>query len=106
MKRTKIAWAGALLLAAGCGSTIGIKTGQEWAGVLTGKSMLEVKELLGPPDFAYENRWIYKEAVIHPVTEKPDRLSVIFLKTGPGLYDGTVDSVQAGSSGGPKWEAR
>lgn len=60
------------------------KTVEEWAVILRGKSMAEVRSLFGPPSQSWDNdeQWVYDDMIVHPVTGKVNHLCINFHKTG------------------------
>ncbi len=52
----------------------------DWYPLLHGKSMNDIRTLLGPPDGMFESdcEWLYVGHIIHPVTEKADTLIIVF----------------------------
>jgi len=71
------------------------KTVEELAIILRGKSMVEVRSLLGPPNHTWDDdeQWVYNDMIVHPVTGKPDALYINFHGTGH------VNSFSASASG-------
>jgi len=77
----------------------GALTVGEWGPLLRGKTMTQVRELLGPPwiTFDSDRAWGYTNRIIHPITEKPADLVIDF------NWEGIVNSFSAGISG-TKWK--
>lgn len=58
----------------------GALTTDEWGPILRGKSMTQVRDMLGAADSAANSdmSWVYRKRIVHPVTGKPDNLVINF----------------------------
>lgn len=61
-----------------------VRTVEEWGLFFRGKTMNEVRQVLGPPDFSsnYDSDWKYEARILNPVTEKTDDLVIVFYSIG------------------------
>lgn len=77
----------------------GSLTVDEWKPILKGKTMIQVHELLGPPDSTWDQdaQWVYYRRIIHPVTLRPAAMYINFHNTG------LVNTFSA-SATGTRWE--
>ena len=77
----------------------------EWGKILKSKTQWEIKKMFGPPDSTfkrtsvrpYQDCWVYKGFIIHPVTEKRDALVIAW-------HSQEVDSYAAGLFNNDFWK--